>query len=165
MYNVFKEYIKFYIGFVFYYVFLFQVYVNIRVMILGVFKMKIFRSVIIFFIFDSIFNDIIRYRLCLFQGSLVQRELLIGNYNDILLQMFYRRDSWMGSILMLNKYSGIIYYIINIILELFIYNICVCLQFVLGLVLVVAFFLKFGVGIIILMLGISVSLRYVFMML
>lgn len=71
----------------------------------------------------------------------------------------------MGSILMLNKYIVIIYYIINIILELFIYNICVCLQFVQGLVLVVAFFLKFGVGIIILMLGISVLLRYVFMML
>lgn len=33
----------------------------------------------------------------------------------------------MGSILMLNKYSGIIYYITNITLELFIYNTCVCL--------------------------------------
>lgn len=63
---VFEKYIKFYIGFVFFYVFLFKVYGNIGVMILGVFKMKIFRSVIIFCIFDSIFNDIIRYRLCLF---------------------------------------------------------------------------------------------------
>lgn len=66
---------------------------------------------------------------------------------------------------MLNKYSVIIYYITNITLELFIYNTCVCLQPVLGLVLVVAFLLKSGVGTTIPMLGTSVSPRYVFMML
>lgn len=148
-----------------FYVSLSKAHVNIRAMISGVPKMKTFRSATTLCIPDPTFNDITRHRLCLPQGSPVQRELLTGNYNDIPLLMFYRRDLGMGSILMLNKYSVIIYYITNITLELFIYNTCVCLQPVLGLVLAVAFLLKSGVGTTIPILGTSVSPRYVFMML
>lgn len=94
MYNVhvLKEYTKFYIGSVSYYVSLSQAHVNIGAMISGVPKMKTFRSATTLCIPDPTFNDITRHRLCLPQGSPVQRELLTGNYNDIPLLMFYRRN-------------------------------------------------------------------------